>query len=101
MTYKDKSTRAEELARIGLELAKESSYLKVTRDSVAEVAQVSRGTINFAIGGSDALRTAIVEQAVKDECVEVVAQALAHKHPAAQGAPDLLKARAAQLIAGM
>jgi len=95
---KDRDMRAEQLAKIALRLATESSYIQVTRDDVAKVAGVVPGVVNYSIGGAADLRNAIIIQAIRDENITVLAQALALRHPEAINAPRLLKARAVQLI---
>lgn len=94
----DREIRAEEFALIGLKLAERSSYIQAKRELIAKEAGTTTSSVNYAIGGAEAVRDAIISKAVELENVTVVAQALALRHPIAMDAPALLKARAVQLL---
>jgi len=81
-----------------VELAKGIGYQWITRDQVAEAAEVSAGTINNAYGSMVGLKRAVLQHAVDNAIVEIVAQGLADGHEIARGAPADLKARAAALM---
>ena len=98
MNGKDKDIRADEFALIGLKLAERSSYIQAKRELIAREAGTTTGTVNYALGGAAEVRDAIITKAVELENVTVVAQALALRHPIAMAAPQLLKARAVQLL---
>jgi len=81
-----------------VELAKGIGYQWITRDQVAEAAEVSAGTINNAYGSMIGLKRAVLQHAVDNAIVEIVAQGLADGHEIARGAPTELKERAAALM---
>lgn len=72
-------------------LAQERGFAHVTRDLVAERAQVAAGSVNNAFGTMDGLRDAVMAAAVERELVDIVGQGLAAGHPAARAAPEDLK----------
>ncbi|MCA9268781.1 MAG: helix-turn-helix transcriptional regulator [Planctomycetales bacterium] len=72
-------------------LAQERGFANVTRDLVAERAQVAAGSVNNAYGNMEALRDAVMAVAVERELVDIVGQGLAAGHPAARNAPEELK----------
>ena len=98
MNGKDKDIRAQEFALIGLKLAEQSSYIQVKREMIARAAGTTASSVNYVIGGHADVRDAIIAKAVELENVTVVAQALALRHPIVMAAPQLLKARAVQLL---
>lgn len=81
-----------------VELAKSLGYQWITRDQVAEAAEVASGTINNAYGSMVGLKRAVLRHAVAEGIVEIVAQGLADGHEIARGAPAELKERAAALM---
>jgi len=82
-------------------LARESSYRDISRRDVALAAECASGTVNYHFESMDLLRTAVVEYAVQHEIVEIVADALANKHPTAIAAPEALRRRAARQLSGV
>lgn len=82
-----------------LSIAQERGFASITRDGVAERAQVAAGSVNNAYGNMDGLRDAVMVAAVEREMVDIVGQGLAAGHPAARNAPGELKARALAKLA--
>lgn len=72
-------------------MAQERGFASITRDGVAERAQVAAGSVNNAYGNMDGLRDAVMAAAVEQRLVDIVGQGLAAGHPAARNAPDDLK----------
>lgn len=72
-------------------LAQERGFANITRDLVAERAQVAAGSVNNAYGNMEALRDAVMAVAVARKLVDIVGQGLAAGHPAARNAPEELK----------
>jgi len=66
----------------------------VTRSWVAARAGVGAGTINQRFGTMEGLRDAIIERAIETERLQLIAQGIAAKVPAALNADPSLKARA-------
>lgn len=79
-------------------IAAARGYQTLTRDNVATEAGVAAGSVNGAFGTMDALRDAVMAQAVEQGIVEIVGQGLALGHPFARAAPTDLKQRALQAI---
>lgn len=90
--------RDDRILKAAVELAKAIGYQWITRDQVAEAAEVGGGTINNAFGSMIGLKRAVLSYAVEHEIVELVAQGLADGHAIARAAPVDLKARAAALM---
>jgi len=97
-TRKDPEDRKAQIIDAALIVAKEVGYEKVTRDRVAAQANVSTGCISLHFSPIDLLKNAVMKHAVKREVVEVVAQGLANRHPAAMKAPQKLKERAVKQL---
>lgn len=90
--------RDQRILDAAVELAKGIGYQWITRDQVAEAADVSAGTVNNAFGSMVGLKRAVLRHAVENGIVVIVAQGLADSHEIARGAPADLKARAAALM---
>lgn len=75
-------------------LAKEHGYHKLTRDGVAEAAGVSMGLVTRYFGTMVQLKRDVVRYAIREEVLEVIAQALALGDDHARKAPAELKERA-------
>lgn len=80
-------------------LAQERGFANITRDLVAERANVAAGSVNNAYGNMDALRDAVMAAAVERKLVDIVGQGLAVGHPAARNAPEDLKREALARLA--
>lgn len=93
---KPNERRAQILDR-ALELSKQRGYLAITRDLVATSADVSPALVSHYFAGMDGLRREVMRAAVKRECLLVLAQGIANRHPVALRAPRALRAQAAAL----
>jgi AcrR family transcriptional regulator len=80
-------------------LAQVKGYRRVTREEVAESAGCVESTVSYHFGDMDAFRTAVVEYAVANEVLDVLADALASRHPAAIAAPEPLRRKAVRYLA--
>lgn len=74
-------------------------YRTMTRSQVAERAGVSVGGVNNAFDTMDRLRDVVMAHAAAHGPVDVLAQGLADKHPAAVAAPQELKDAALATLA--
>ena len=83
----------ERLIKAGLALARKQGYRLVGRDAIAAEADCAHGLITFHFKDMDGMRAAIVQRAVEIECVPVIAEALAAKHPGVKGIPEALRKR--------
>lgn len=70
----------------------------VTRDMVANVAEVATGSVTYHFGDMKRLRSEMVKRAIETENLNVLAQALAIGHPLALAAPEALRVRAAHTL---
>lgn len=95
--------RKQQIVAAALKLAerrdKRGGYKELTRDMIAEAAEVSPGLVSHAVGAMPAVLKAIMREAVATENVVVVAQGLGARDPIALKAPEDLKRRAALHLA--
>lgn len=82
-------------------IARNLGIRAITREKVAEASACAVGTINYHFATVDALRDAVVDYALDNEVIEVIAQARAERHPRLKGRlTPALKERVAAHIAG-
>lgn len=82
-----------------VKLAASRGYRNITRQQVADEAQVAVGSVNNAFGTMDGLRDAVMAAAVERSLPAIVAQGLADRHPAALGASAELRGAALASLA--
>jgi AcrR family transcriptional regulator len=80
-------------------LAQVKGYRHVTREDVARSVECAESTISYHFGTMVDFHNAIVEYAVANEVLEVVADALAAKNPIAVAASDTLRRKAVRHLA--
>jgi AcrR family transcriptional regulator len=80
-------------------LAARHGYNRLTRHQIADYMGIVPSSISFHCGTMEKLRSLMVGHAIEKGIIEVLAQALADRHPLAIKAPKELKARAARLLA--
>ena len=103
-TRRYRQTPADRKAAIleaAVNLAQLSGYRSLTIRSVARAASVSSPLVSFYFYCTDDLLTAVMEEAVRRRVLSVVAEGLAHRHPAAVAAPIALQQAAAQTLVGV
>lgn len=89
------------ILQTAVRLAKDVGLRGITRDRIAEASECAVGTINYHFATVDALRDAVVDYALDNEVIEVIAQARAERHPRLKGRlTPALKERVAAHIAG-
>ena len=82
-------------------IARNLGLRAITRQTVARASACAVGTVNYHYETMDALRDAVVDYAVQNEVIEVLAQARAERHPRLKGRlTPALKGRVADHIAG-
>lgn len=81
-----------------LKLAAKHGLSTLTRDQIAEAADVSPGLVSARLGTMVAMRRTVMRQAVARGDVKVVAQGIAMRDPHALKAPAELRAKAAELM---
>jgi len=91
--------RKEHILGVAVDLAKQQSYNKITRDGVAEKAGVSMGLVTKYFGTMNQLKNDVVRYAIKNEVVEIVAQCVANQHPKAKKLSPELKTKAIEFLA--
>lgn len=89
------------ILREAVHLAKGLGLHGITRERVAQASACAVGTINYHFATVDALRDAVVDYALDNEVIEIIAQARVEKHPRLKGRlTSALKERVAAHIAG-
>lgn len=96
-TRKKPAVRKDEILTVALPLAEADGYQCVTRDQIAKAAGCSGPTVQYHFGTMAQLRRDIMRQAIKRECLRVVAQGLASGDAQAVKAPEDLRRRAMAL----
>lgn len=94
--------RAERYPKImtaALRIASKRGYLNMVRGEIAEEAGSSPGLVNHYFGTMDALRDAVMTEAVKTGQLDVIAQGLAAGHAVARDAPPELREAAVRALA--
>lgn len=86
--------RKEDILAAALPLAERHGYANLTRNQIADAAQVSGPVLNYHFGTMAQLRRDIMRHAIKSECLAVVAQGLSARDGQAQKAPEALRRRA-------
>ena len=82
-------------------LANKRGLHGISRDAVAQAAGVSGGTVTYYFKDVAKLKTAIIKVAATAPHLNILAQAILDKHPAAAGFSEDLRARvAAHLTTG-
>lgn len=79
-------------------IAETDGWRALTRDRVAERAGVGQGSVNTHYGTIEALKSAVMVEAVRRQMVAVIAHGLVEQHPAAIAAPPELKRRALEML---
>ena len=97
MTKQTKMHPADRIAQIldaALVVASKVGYARITREDIAKRADVPASLISYHLGTMPALRRKIMREAIRTECLPVVAQGLAIRDRFALKAPADLRARA-------
>lgn len=91
--------RVAQILAAALELAPRVGYAKLTRDDVAKRIGVPASLIPYHMGTMSEFRRAVMREAVRVECLPVIAQGLAARDRHALKAAPELRARALQSLA--
>jgi len=75
-------------------MAQRDGFAAITRDGVAAEAGVAMGSVNHHWLRMEALRDAVMQRAVEEENLEMIAQGIALGHDIAKSAPLELRQRA-------
>lgn len=82
------------ILKIATRLAQSQGFRNVTREAIAEKADIAPGTVSYHFGTMSKLQDAIVVHAVETENLTVIAQGLAERHRKAVIAPASLQVKA-------
>lgn len=90
--------KRENILLIATSLAASKGYQNITREDVAGNSFTSPGTVSGLFGSMDQLKQEVIKYAIENNCLPVIAQALANKNRLALNAPEALKLRAAEAM---
>lgn len=97
----DARERTAQILKAALEVcSKQTTYSRVTRDQIAARAGCAPTLITYHFGTMNELRRDIMREAVRSECLPVIAQGLAARDRHALKAPEALRTRALQSLGG-
>lgn len=94
-----RDTSREAILSAAMTLAEREGYRNATRDQIAKEAGAAAGLVNFYFKTMEGLRNAIMQEAVATNCLPIVAQGLADKHPLACSAPAPIREAAVRALA--
>ncbi len=94
-----RDTRRAAIMAAATALASKVGFANMTRDAIANEAGVACGSINHEFGTLDALRDAVMADAVEHERLGIIAQGLAAGHAVARDAPTDVKQAAINAMA--
>lgn len=92
--------RVAQILAAALELAPRVSYARLTRDEVAKHIGIPSSLIPYHMGTMEEFRRKIMREAVRVECLPVIAQGLVARDRHALKAPEPLRTKALQSLAG-
>lgn len=84
-----------------MQLANLHGFGKVTRNMIADRAEIATGSVSYHWKSMRKLEAAMVERAVETRNLKVLGQAIAAKHPLATKADDILRRDAVLAVAGL
>lgn len=83
-----------------MQLANLHGFGKVTRNMIADRAEIATGSVSYHFKSMRKLQAAMVTRSIETENLKVLGQAIAAKHPLALKAADALRKRAMLAVAG-
>ena len=91
--------RSAQILAAAVKLAKRDGYLNVTREGIAEAAEVSAGLVSKYLGTMPEIRERIMREAVANEVLPIIAAGVSTRHRIAMRAPLALRQRALASLA--
>jgi AcrR family transcriptional regulator len=91
----------ERLAQIlaaAVKMAAREGYQRITRETIAKAAGVSEALVTHYLGTMPELRRAVMREAVRTECLAVIAQGLTSRDKHAAKAPPELQQKALRAV---
>lgn len=82
-----------------MQLANLHGFGNVTRNMIADRAEIATGSVSYHFKSMPKLEAAMVERAIESENLKVLGQAISRKHPIATKAPEALQRRAVLALA--
>lgn len=82
------------LLDVAVRLAEHQPFHAITRNQLAVEAGVAQGIVSAAFGGMEGLRTALMQRAVEEPLLRLLASGIASMHPVAMAAPPELRQQA-------
>jgi AcrR family transcriptional regulator len=95
---KDADQKRELIMAAAVEISRRDSYAVMTRDQVAAHAGVGAGTVNVIFGTMEGLREAVIKHAIANDITRIVADAVAHRHPAVKGLSPGMRQKCAAFL---
>ena len=90
--------RKAQILQVALALCETGNFARLTRDQIAKKAGIPASLITYHFGTMPSLRRAIMREAVRVECLPVIAQGLALRDAHALKAPEELRRRAVEAL---
>lgn len=86
--------RTAQILAAALKLSVKGGYTRITREAIATAAGVSPGLVTHHMGTMEQLRRDVMREAIRVECLGVIAQGLVSRDRHALKAPPELQQRA-------
>lgn len=86
--------RLSQILAAALKAAAKHGYQRITREAIARAAGVSEALVTHYMGTMPELRRAVMREAIRTECLPVVAQGVASRDRHALKAPHPLQQKA-------
>jgi hypothetical protein len=91
---KTATDRRIEILAVALEQSLIVGYQQITRERVSFIVGITKQAVQYHIGSMAELRQDVMHEAIRRECLPVIAQGMAAKDSIALGAPTELLERA-------
>ena len=86
--------RRDQLIQVGLRIASDNGYIRLSHGEVANAAKCSKGLVVKHFPTLEKLHSAVVGAAVYSKDLRVIAEALVYRHPMALHCPEQLRRQA-------
>lgn len=93
------NTTRNDILRACLKLAAKHGYREITRDAIAIEADVTPSLVSYHLGTMIELRRTVMREAIRTECLPVIAQGLAANDKHARKSSNELQAAALATLA--
>lgn len=93
-----KPLMAARILRAAVRLARAHGFRNYSRDEVAALADVAEGSISYRFGNFAKLQDAVIEWAIKQKDLPLIAQGIVAKHPLIKNIPDELRRAACNAL---